>query len=216
MSRENLKKKWSRPSAELSNNWAPEGKKTDTVPLAPHKTMKVKSRRKRNWEKNHPPFTYRRFPQALRDRIKYEAHSHRINSGEFFRALLEYGINALENGTLNIEPKTSINRKLFSNDDGWTLANNYKWGLSVERFENNDCNEDDHEEENLASRRSTASYRIPPEMHHYMKQAAQQRNLDLGVFVVKLISFSIEKYDQGVLPFKAIFNPESMYIEKNP
>jgi len=68
-------------------------------------TVAQPKKRKVRWPKyNQDLRSYRGIPKELHNRVKKVAKQHKVPPGEVMRRFAEYGLQALEEGELSIEP----------------------------------------------------------------------------------------------------------------
>lgn len=153
---------------------------------------KEPKKRKREWEKTHPPRCYRGVPADIRENIKRLASELRVSTDEVVRVFLEYGLTCIERGTLTISGVPSQRRVRMTlypftgagwAENGWAPKPPKRGQRSAK---------------GASLWREVAYYRIPSDLHEKVKKLAGN-TYPLGEIVTILLKHGLESYNQGVL-----------------
>ncbi len=149
------------------------------------------TRRKRDWEKAHPPRCYRGVPAEVRQEICEIARDLSVPADEVARAFMEYGLQCVKNGTLTLTGRASQTRVKMTlypftgagwAENGWQPKPppRKRKGGSAARW------------------REVALYRIPDTVHRQVKLLAGEL-YPVGEVAAVLLKHGIESYARGVL-----------------
>ena len=91
---------------------------------------KIKTVRNRSWEENNPGRTYRKVPNAIRDRLNQIAAAHGYNASQVAQAFLEYALMCYRRADFELELELD-RRGLTLMPGGWSNEQKPIWAESV-------------------------------------------------------------------------------------
>lgn len=133
--------------------------------------------------------TYRGVPVEVKARVALAAERLGVPAGEVARYLLEYGLQAVENGALRMEPTLAEGRRTLFPPSGWN-ASSYVPVNGAKR----------RKKKGGAAR---VSYRgIPDETVQAVEALASRLVTPIGEVARRLLEFGLEAYEAGNLPMQ--------------
>jgi len=177
------------PDEEMSNTWQ-QFLSTLAGPERLEEPEPVK--RKRDWDKAHPPRCYRGVPMEVRQQIREIAGDLSVPADEVARAFLEYGLQCVKNGTLILTGRISQKRVRL------TLYPFTGAGWAENGWQPQPPKRRSGKKELPALWRESAFYRIPDAVHEQVKRLAGDM-YSVGEVAAILLKHGIESYARGVL-----------------
>ena len=171
---------------------------------------KIKNVRNRSWEENNPGRTYRKVPNAIRDRLNQIAAAHGYNASQVAQAFLEYALMCYRRADFELELELD-RRGLTLMPGGWTDEHKPIWAESV-WGKPTTPKKKRRQKSGTPLYQQRVNYRLSPdlvenidavcEVQRSPDGAIASRKYHDGEVVARFLTFAIEAYSTGKLALR--------------
>jgi hypothetical protein len=171
---------------------------------------KIKTVRNRSWEENNPGRTYRKVPNAIRDRLNQIAAAHGYNASQVAQAFLEYALMCYRRADFELELELD-RRGLTLMPGGWTDEHKPIWAESV-WGKPTTPKKKRRQKSGTPLYQQRVNYRLSPdlvenidavcEVQRSPDGAIASRKYHDGEVVARFLTFAIEAYSTGKLALR--------------